>query len=284
MIADRPCFFSAEMDLLQKRELSKDLRSIVDTLFPASRPAGTFGFQSLLFPGQIELEDGPVTLSQLAKLEKAETSLPDGVQVFFAGFRSRKADAGEVEWVECTDLKSLTGSLKVEMFAKLRLFDESTPRFFAITNLLHISKEAQADFLQEIEQNLQKFSGKEPDAMKYVKNLWQRSAYLAQRDVHLEWHLKMLKMLKPLLDDWVAELSQIASHLETLRKMMMSGLHEQASADLPTLRHMAAFSCRVWFLLSVFFWLSGQQKPDSGIVACWWRFLRSELDSIAVAA
>ena len=47
--------------------------------------------------------------------------------------------------------------------------------------------------------NLTKYSGAEPNAMKYVKRLWERSAYLAERGFDLDWHANMLEALRPLL-------------------------------------------------------------------------------------
>ena len=79
--------------------------------------------------------------------------------------------------------------------------------------------------------------------MKYVKRLWERSAYLAERGFDLDWHASMLEALQPLLSHWSAELCQIAAHVETLVKMMKCGnkdMIEHACGDFPTLRNPAA--------------------------------------------
>ena len=148
-----------------------------------------------------------------------------------------------------------TWTAKIDMFAKVCLFEDSeaTPRFFEITNVLRagyfegskpiqpITKEK--DSLQGIEMNLKKYAGEEPNAMKYVKRLWERSAYLAERGFDLDWHANMLEALQPLLRHWSAELCQIAAHVETLMKMMKSGrrgMIEHALDDLPTLCYSAA--------------------------------------------
>ena len=78
--------------------------------------------------------------------------------------------------------------------------------------------------------------------MKYVKRLWERSAYLAERGFDLEWNLSILEALRPLFGHWVAELNQVAAHVETIINMMQSSheLFEHACADLPILRRTAA--------------------------------------------
>ena len=199
----------------------------------------------------------------------------DGVEVFFGGFKAGFEPASEcsgakkeyLSWTQqdilCSSTEALkkalgeghhTWTAKLDMFAKVKLFEDSeeTPRYFEVTNVLRAGwfKGAQPiqpisdekDFLQSVEKNLEKFSGEEPNAMKYVKRLWERSAYLAERGFDLEWNLSILEALRPLLGHWVAELNQVAAHVETIINMMQSSheLFEHACADLPILRRTAA--------------------------------------------
>ena len=53
-----------------------------------------------------------------------------------------------------------------------------------------------------------------------VKRLWERSAFLSQRNIDVPKHELMLEGLQPILEHWVAELSQIAAHAETLTSML----------------------------------------------------------------
>jgi hypothetical protein len=198
-----------------------------------------------------------------------------GVEVFFGGFKAGFEPASEcsgakkeyLSWTQqdilCSSTEALkkalgeghhTWTAKLDMFAKVKLFEDSeeTPRYFEVTNVLRAGwfKGAQPiqpisdekDFLQSVEKNLEKFSGEEPNAMKYVKRLWERSAYLAERGFDLEWNLSILEALRPLLGHWVAELNQVAAHVETIINMMQSSheLFEHACADLPILRRTAA--------------------------------------------
>ncbi|CAE7811575.1 NLRC3 [Symbiodinium necroappetens] len=125
-----------------------------------------------------------------------------------------------------------TWTAKLDVFAKVRLFEgsDSTPRFFQVTNVLRfgyldgreqvqpVTKEK--DFLFAVEHCIQEYSGPCPNAMKYAKRLWERSAYLAQRGFNVEQHVLMLEAFKPLFAHWLAELTQIAAHAETLRSML----------------------------------------------------------------
>lgn len=107
--------------------------------------------------------------------------------------------------------------------------------------------QAEEKGLLEIEKKLQKYSGEEPNAMKYVEALCESRSYLA--DVDSE-HLKILEALKP-LKDGVAELSQIAADLgmtTTTMTTMKSGSDakdpeypKDPGLDLSTLRPTAAF-------------------------------------------
>lgn len=171
----------------------------------------------------------------------------------------RDLSKGSISLTEALKTGHCSWTAKIDMFAKARLFDDlKAPRFFEITNVLRVGwmekdqagsfKELQLiqpitrekDFLEGVEANLQKYSGEKPNTMKYVKRLWERSAFLAQRGFDLDWHLQMLEALKPLLCSWAAELNQIAAHIETLRNMVKSGWAAAACSDLPTLRFTAA--------------------------------------------
>ena len=52
-----------------------------------------------------------------------------------------------------------------------------------------------------------------------VSRMWERSAFLSQRNIDVCRHELVLECLKPVLQHWVAELSQIAAHAETLMRM-----------------------------------------------------------------
>eukprot|EP00913_Durusdinium_trenchii_P034723 g32484.t1 len=58
--------------------------------------------------------------------------------------------------------------------------------------------------------------------MKYVKRLWERSAFMAQRGFHCKEHFQMLEALKPIFRHWAAQLAQISAHAETLLNMLES--------------------------------------------------------------
>ncbi|CAE7483242.1 NLRC3 [Symbiodinium necroappetens] len=91
---------------------------------------------------------------------------------------------------------------------------------------------------------MHEYSGPHPKAMKLAKRLWERSAFLAQREIDLEKHLRMLHYLKPLFSAWPARLTQIAAHAETLftmlrrtrKKELPDDAFNDALADLPALR------------------------------------------------
>ena len=304
--------------LLQERflpDLSLGLRSIVETAAfqRHTRPAGSFRFKSMQFPGDVDLEEYlvidakckddalPKLCSAIQEIFAALSARNSEVQVFIGGLKAgsnprQNVPGVQKEWLKwsqkelCDSKKEMcrganatpvfmtlskaldegheTWTAKIDMFAKVRLFEDSeaTERFFEITNVLRagyfegskpiqpITKEK--DSLQGIEMNLNKYSSEEPNAMKYVKRLWERSAYLAQRGFDLDWHVNMLEALRPLLSHWSAELCQIAAHVETLIKMMKSGrgeVIEHALDDLPTVRHPAAVN--LLFLKSILeFW------------------------------
>ena len=291
-------------ELLQERflpDLSPGLRSIVENAAVQrhTRPAGSFRFKAMQFPGDVDLEEYlvidakskdealPTLCRTIQKMFRTLSAQNSDVQVFMGGLKAgsnprQNVPGVQKEWLkwsqkELCDCKKAFGGVneapgvmtlrealeeghetwtaKIDMFAKVCPFEDSeaTPRFFEITNVLRagyfegskpiqpITKEK--DSLQGIEMNLKKYSSEEPNAMKYVKRLWERSAYLAERGFDLDWHANMLEALRPLLSHWSAELSQIAAHVETLTKMMKSGRREvieHALYDLPTLCHPAA--------------------------------------------
>jgi hypothetical protein len=228
--------------LLQERflpDLSLGLRSIVEaTAFQRhTRPAGSFRFKSMQFPGDVDLEEYlvidakckddalPKLCSAIKEIFAALFARNSEVQVLIGGLKAgsnprQNVPGVQKEWLkwsqkELCDCKKAFGGVneapgvmtlrealeeghetwtaKIDMFAKVRLFhdSEATERFFEITNVLRagyfegskpiqpITKEK--DSLQGIEMNLKKYSSEEPNAMKYVKRLWERSAYLAQR-------------------------------------------------------------------------------------------------------
>ena len=265
--------------LLQERYLSdldKNLRTVVErvALFPQhTRPAGSFRFQSIKFPGDVDLEEYVVIDARSA--DEALEELCSEIQqkfshftahsgVFFGGLKAGRA--GDSEWLTWSEedlqkrrvfLKRAlreghhTWTAKVDLFAKVQLFEDpkATPRFFEVTNVLRagfceganpvqpITKEK--DFLEGVEMNLQKYSGKEPNVIKYLKRLWERSTFLAQRGFDIPWHLKILEALQPLFAHWSAHMSQAAAHIETLINMTKSDLMQHALMDLPTLSCLA---------------------------------------------
>ena len=307
------CSLCRVSELLQERflpDLSPGLRSIVEhaAVQRHTRPAGSFRFKAMQFPGDVDLEEYlvidakskdealPTLCRTIQKMFRTLSAQNSDVQVFMGGLKAgsnprQNVPGAHKEWLkwsqkELCDCKKAFGGVneapgvmtlrealkeghetwtaKIDMFAKVRLFEDSeaTPRFFEITNVLRagyfegskpiqpITKEK--DFLQAVKMNLTKYSGAEPNAMKYVKRLWERSAYLAERGFDLDWHANMLEALRPLLSHWSAELSQIAAHVETLIKMMKSGrsaMIEHALDDLPTVRHPAAVN--LLFLKSI---------------------------------
>ena len=298
------CSLCRVSELLQERflpDLSPGLRSIVENAAVQrhTRPAGSFRFKAMQFPGDVDLEEYlvidakskdealPTLCRTIQKMFRTLSAPNSDVQVFMGGLKAgsnprQNVPGVQKEWLkwsqkELCDCKKAFGGVneapgvmtlrealeeghetwtaKIDMFAKVCPFEDSeaTPRFFEITNVLRagyfegskpiqpITKEK--DSLQGIEMNLKKYSSEEPNAMKYVKRLWERSAYLAERGFDLDWHANMLEALRPLLSHWSAELSQIAAHVETLTKMMKSGRREvieHALYDLPTLCHPAA--------------------------------------------
>ena len=269
-------------------DLDTGLRSVVQSVAVfarQTRPAGSFRFKAMKYPGDVDLEEylaidansRDEALAKLCKIIQTQYGkiAGAGVEVFFGGFKAgfqlesdcTSAKKEYLSWTQqdilCSPTEALkkalgeghhTWTAKLDMFAKVNLFEDSkeTPRYFEVTSVLRAGWfkgsqpiqpiSAEKDFLQSVERNLEKFSGEEPSAMKYIKRLWERSAYLAERGFDLEWNLRILEALRPLLGHWVAELNQFAAHVETIIKMMQSSheLFEHACADLRTLRRTAA--------------------------------------------
>ncbi|CAK9025248.1 Protein NLRC3 [Durusdinium trenchii] len=272
--------------LLQERsrcDLSEHLHGIVKhaAFQRHTRPSGSFRFSAMSYPGDVDLEEYLVVTAskpaeafkELARLVKAKVGglSKGGSQIFFkglkAGSKSQNKDESKKEWLTWSQEEIQNGTkdgieleealeqgheswtAKMDLFAKVRLFEDAQPeRFFEITNVLRVGylKEGQIqtitkekDFLHVVEICLVKYSGEEPNVLKYIKRLWERSAYLAQRGFDLAWHVTILKSLKPLLCHWAAELCQMAAHVETLTKMLKCSdleVLEHARSDLPILR------------------------------------------------
>lgn len=209
----------------------------------------------------------------------------NNAEVFFGGLKAGRSSTGKwLHWNqaevmygqkasvplrEALKVGHYTWTLKMDFFAKMRFVDDvagkcNLPRFFAISHVLRAGCfhkvppmqpiTMEKDVLKALELNLCRFAGRQPNAIKLVKRMWERSAYLVHRGFDLDWHLQKLQMLKPLLCHWAAELSQIAGHVETLLEMMMfsSKLVEHACSDFPVLRDPAALVDQVCLLQTCF--------------------------------
>eukprot|EP00913_Durusdinium_trenchii_P007231 g6798.t1 len=95
------------------------------------------------------------------------------------------------------------------------------------------------DHLRAVEHDLQNYSGPHPKMMKYLKRLWERSAFLAQRGFDLDWHVNILEAIQPVFQHWVARLGAMADHVETLWYMLRDNnpkAQQKASEDIQSLR------------------------------------------------
>ncbi|CAE7893952.1 NLRC3, partial [Symbiodinium necroappetens] len=92
----------------------------------------------------------------------------------------------------------------ITTFAKVPLFKDgaSVSRFYEITNVIrfgHVSNgqvlpiTKEYDFLEVVDGGLYSYSGKTPKAMKYVKRLWEKAVFLAQRNMAVKESVVMLK-------------------------------------------------------------------------------------------
>ncbi|CAE7753203.1 NLRC3, partial [Symbiodinium necroappetens] len=116
---------------------------------------------------------------------------------------------------------------------------------------------------------MHEYSGPHPKAMKLAKRLWERSAFLAQREIDLEKHLHMLHCLKPVFSAWPARLSQIAAHAETLftmlrrtrKKELQDDAFNDALADLPALRRILKKEM-IWVVDSLWPQCRGESLQD----------------------
>ncbi|CAE7303486.1 NLRC3 [Symbiodinium sp. CCMP2592] len=169
-----------------------------------------------------------------------------------------RSDGSEIALVAALAEGHRGRSAKIDLYAKVSLFrgGNCRPRFFEVTNVLRfgygsrggqikpVTKEK--DFLDVVEICLHEYSGPCPKTMKYAKRLWERSAFLAQRSISLREHLVMLEALSPLLGHWLAKISQMAAHAETLHNMLkgfkpkgelvqLEKVQNDALKDLPTL-------------------------------------------------
>ncbi|CAK8997736.1 unnamed protein product [Durusdinium trenchii] len=144
---------------------------------------------------------------------------------------------------------------KIDVFAKVNLFSNApshAAHFYEVTNVIRfgysvgssniiqpVTKEK--DFLKAVQMNIREYSSEHPKALKYVKRLWERSAFMAQRSFHVDQHFQMLQALKPIFRHWVAELAQIAAHAETLTNMLVAKdkdlqqMQDDALADVDVL-------------------------------------------------
>ncbi|CAE7811566.1 NLRC3 [Symbiodinium necroappetens] len=160
----------------------------------------------------------------------------------------QRSDVRQISLPEALAEGHRAWTAKLQVLAKVRLFDESDSplRFFEVTNVIRCGftdadgqvhpVTPEKDLLVAVEHCLQDYSGPHPQAVKYAKRLWERSAYLAQRHFDIEEHLVMLEALKPLFAHWLAELTQLAAHVSTLWSMLKEPqFEEDALGDLPAL-------------------------------------------------
>ncbi|CAE7380366.1 NLRC3 [Symbiodinium sp. CCMP2592] len=142
--------------------------------------------------------------------------------------------------------KSRTALIRI--FARATLLRDTScapkPRFFEVTNAIrfgHVQNgriqavTSEYDFLTVLAILLWDYCGKTPKAMKFVKRLWERAAFLAKRNIAVEACLTTLKALLPIFGHWVAELGQIAAHVETLQNMLKRELEDAVRSDVEAL-------------------------------------------------
>ena len=281
-----PGIFNPELQLLQERqswEMSEELRDIVGqiSLRLDVRPAGSFRFQSVAHPGDVDLYEYLVVESEdedtaLGKLSESLMSLANCLKEtsnFFvrglkAGYDGKKGlgwqlqelqagkkqlKEGAKSLVEALKEGHATGTAKLDVFAKVPLFQGRRPRFVEITNVFrlgYLTESAhsiepitpEVDHLCAVEDGLKHYSGSHPKAMKYVKRLWERSAFLAQRGFDLEWNVVILNAIHPIFLHWAAKLGTITDHIEALRSMLGTQNEEMQKAalgDVESLRRLS---------------------------------------------
>ena len=281
-----------KLQLLQERqswEMSKELQNVVGQISLQScvRPAGSFRFQSVAHPGDVDLyeylvldgEDAETALKELSGMLRSMAHGLRETSNFFvkglkAGYRGSERLAWQLEelragrkqltegaksLVEALKEGHATGSAKLDVFAKVPLFEGSRPRFVEITNVFRLGYltelvasiepiTPEVDHLHAVEDGLKTYSGPHPIAMKYVKRLWERSAFLAQRGFDLDWNLRILSAIEPVFQHWAAKLGSIAEHLRVLRSMLGNPNEEMQKAalvDVKSLSHLACGDFRV---------------------------------------
>ncbi|CAK9068070.1 Protein NLRC3, partial [Durusdinium trenchii] len=298
------CVHCKLWNLLQERyhvDMNPELQDVVKqvALEPDVRPTGSFKFKSVRFPGDVDLyeylifeaRDPQEALSLLCETLKSRAkSLELWKNIFFSGLKAGKDHTGQyLVWnldelqagrKELTDSKSqsmghktlqealeeghITGTAKMDVYARIPLFNEQNRRFYQITNVLRLGylprsdglpngKESipgkrlfsiqpitrEDDHLRAVEHDLQNYSGPHPKMMKYLKRLWERSAFLAQRGFDLDWHVNILEAIQPVFQHWVARLGAMADHVETLWYMLRDNnpkAQQKASEDIQSLR------------------------------------------------
>ncbi|CAE7470683.1 nphp3 [Symbiodinium natans] len=270
--------------LRQRRfsDLSDQLRKIVRSIALQSHvaPAGSFRFQNMLYPCDVDLEEYVVLVAEAAKdkessslvlaslLQKILRQFPrTDPGMHWEGLTAGKDPLNEkkLTWTlaeldrgekECsTNVKLATAlchgnkvrTAFIRVYAKTTLFKEPVvpDRFFEITNVIRFGYvqdgrvkpvTQEVDLLAVVEDGLKQYSGPTPNCMKFAKRLWERSVYLAQRNIHVMSHLIMLEALQPIFVHWVAQLAQIAAHAETLKNMLDLCLEDHVVQDMPVLR------------------------------------------------
>ena len=257
--------------------MSKELQEIVGqiSLVLDVRPAGSFRFQSVAHPGDVDLYeylvvDGEDPDSALGKLSEMLTFLAKGLKetpnFFVKGLKAGYDGQRGLRWgleelragrkqlmegakslVEALKEGHFTGTAKLDVYAKVPLFNGSRPRFVEITNVFrlgyikrHLTETAssiepitpEVDHLRLVEEGLKVYTGPHPKAIKYVKRLWERSAFLAQRGFDLEWNLQVLDAIRPIFQHWAAKLGAITDHIEALYSMLGSQNEQMQKAAL----------------------------------------------------
>ncbi|CAK9072127.1 unnamed protein product [Durusdinium trenchii] len=260
--------------------LGLELRQIISSssLQKFSRPFGSFRFDNVWFPGDVDIEEyvvvkveGPTLDAEERKVEalkklseeiqrmcKNIQGLSDSelVQCYWSGLKAGVDISGRtLTWTADEVVKGTKDGVplhealrqghrswtaKVDLFAKVNLFADvegQVPHFREVTNVIRFgyrqegSQEGshiihpvtqEKDFLKAVQDNIRDYSSAHPKAMKYVKRLWERSAFMAQRGFHCKEHFQMLEALKPIFRHWAAQLAQISAHAETLLNMLES--------------------------------------------------------------
>ncbi|CAE7837755.1 NLRC3 [Symbiodinium sp. CCMP2592] len=267
--------------LIQERflpDLSRDLAKAVQAVCVQNdvRPAGSFRFTAMKFPGDVDMEEYVIAREEEEALALSSlvgwlrdlcTRCQETKNLYWAGMKagtdprdpkSSKALSWSIEEIEAGNKHcghrtvDLRDALKqgnrsrtafITIFAKTSLFSDPRPsHFFEITNVIRFGHVQNGqikavshpyDILEILEGQLHTYSGETPQTMKYVKRLWERAVYLAQRNMAVEDCRLTLTALQPVFCSWVARLGQIAAHAETLREMLTrEAVAEAARSDV----------------------------------------------------